>query len=305
MGVVTEIRWENPHVRFFMTAPGANGAEVSWEIETLSVSGISRWGITPDLLAVGDRVLVAGSPSRRGLDNIFVRNILLPGGQELVFGGEARYSARTLRGGEALEASEGIAALPERGIFKVWSTGRGAGQVFPEAFDNDFDFSSYPLTDAARAALAAFDYVAEDPTNECRPKGMPVIMEQPYPIEFVDQGDMILLRIEEYDQVRRIYMSETPARVEPSPLGFSVGTMSGRDLIVTTTNISSGTFDSVGLPLSLEARLVERFAPSDDGATLQYTLTVEDPIYFTAPVETGKRFIYLPDAEVAPFNCTM
>ena len=249
IGVVTEIRWENPHVRFFMTAPDASGAEVSWDIETLSVSGISRWGVTADLLAVGDRVIVSGSPSRRGLNNIFVRNILLPDGQELVFGGEARYSARTLRGGETLEVSEGVAAAAERGIFKVWSTGRGAGQVFPEAFDNDFDFESYPLTDAARAALAAFDYVAEDPTNECIPKGMPVIMEQPYPIEFVDQGDVILLRIEEYDQVRRIYMRDAPQTEEPSPLGFSVGTMSGRDLIVTTTGVNSGTFDSVGLPL--------------------------------------------------------
>jgi len=305
IGVVTEIRWENPHVRFYMTAPDESGAEVTWDIETLSVSGISRWGVTPDLLSVGDRVIVSGSPSRRGLNNIFVRNVLLPGGQELVFGGEARYSARTLRGGETLEVSDGVPALPERGIFKVWSTGRGAGQVFPEAFDNDFDFETYPLTDAARAALAAFDYVAADPTNDCTPKGMPVIMEQPYPIEFVDRGDVILLRIEEYDQVRRIHVANVPEPGVPSPLGFSVGRMSGRDLLVTTTNISSGTFDSVGLPLSLEARLEERFAPSADGASLEYTLRIEDPVYFTAAVETGKRFIYRPEAKVEPFDCAL
>lgn len=305
-GVVTEIKWENPHVRFFMRAPNAAGTDVIWEIETLSVSGISRWGVTSDLLSVGDRVRVSGSPSRRGLDNIFVRNILLPSGQELVFGGDPIYSDNALRGSEVLSVSEGVAAQPELGVFKVWSTGAMAGQVFPESFDNEFDFSYYPLTDSARAAVEAFDYVEQDPTNDCRPKGMPILMEQPYPIQFVDEGDTIRLLIEEYDTVRTIHMDDVPDAegVAPSPLGFSVGRLEGRDLHVTTTRVSSGTFDSVGIPLSLEARLEERFAPSEDGSTLEYTLVVEDPVNFTAPVRTGKRFIYLPDETVQPFNCT-
>lgn len=305
-GVVTEIKWENPHVRFFMRAPNADGEDAIWEIETLSVAGIRRWGITSDLLAVGDRVRVAGSPSRRGLDNIFVRNLLLPSGQELVFGGSARYSDDALRGSEVSRASEGDGSRPELGIFRVWSTGQGAGQVFPEAFDNDFDFSRYPLTDAARAAVEAFDYLEQDPTNNCKPKGMPVIMEQPYPIEFIDQGQQIVLHIEEYDRVRTIHMTDAAVSdaPPPSPLGFSVGRMDGRNLLVTTTRISSGTFDSVGIPLSVEARLEERFSPSADGSTLEYRLKIDDPVNFTAPVETGKRFIFLPGASVEPFNCT-
>jgi len=304
-GVVTRIRWENPHVRFFMRAPNAAGQEVEWEIETLSVSGISRWGVTEDLLNVGDRVRVSGMPSRRGLDNVFVRNLLLPSGQELVFGGDPIYSDDALRGSEVQNASVGDGSRPELGIFRVWSTGANSGAVFPEAFDNDFDFTHYPLTEAAKAAVESFNYVQQDPTNNCRPKGMPVIMEQPYPIEFVDEGDTIRLMIEEYDTVRTIHMrnAPAPASVTASPLGFSVGRIEGRDLVVTTTNINSGTFDSVGVPLSLEARLEERFAPSEDGSTLTYTLRIDDPVNFTAPVDTGKRFIYLPDAAVRPFNC--
>jgi hypothetical protein len=132
---------------------------------------------------------------------------------------------------------------------------------------------------------------------------MPVIMEQPYPIEFVESVDAILLRIEEYDQVRTIHLRNAPTAPPASPLGFSVGRMEGRDLVVTTTRINSGTFDSVGVPLSLDARLEERFAPSADGSTLTYSLVVHDPVNFTAPVETGKRFIYLPEAKVEAFNC--
>ena len=304
-GVVTEIRWENPHVRWFMRAPTGSGAEGTWEIETLSVSGISRWGINEELLRVGDRVRVSGWPSKRGLDNIFVRNVLLPSNQELVFGGEPIYSDDALVGLEFVDATEGVAADPERGLFRVWSQGRNAGWLFPEGFVPDFDIRSYPLTDAALAALGRFNYLEQDPTIDCQPKGMPVIMEQPYPIEFVDAGDQILLHIEEYDQVRTLHIRNVPAESDqPHSLhGFSVGRMEGRDLIVRTTKINSGTFDTVGIPLSMEAWLEERFAPSEDGSTLNYSLTVHDPVYLTAPVETSKKFIYRPDIELQTYDC--
>jgi hypothetical protein len=88
-----------------------------------------------------------------------------------------------------------------------------------------------------------------------------------------------------------------------SPLGFSVGRMEGRDLVVETTKINSGTFDTIGIPLSLEARLEERFSPSEDGSTLEYSLVVHDPVYLTAPVDTGKTFIHVPGVEIREFDC--
>jgi hypothetical protein len=305
-GVVTEVRWDNPHVRWFMRAPGPNGAgDTTWEIETLSVSGISRWGITEDLLQVGSRVKVSGWPSRRGLNNIFVRNVLLPSGKELVLGGQAIYSQDALRGNEFLEATEGIAADAERGIFKVWSQGRNTGWLFPEGFVPTFDYRTYPLTAAAIEAKERFNYLEQDPTIDCKPKGMPVLMEQPYPIEFVEQGDRILLNIEEYDVTRTIHLRNAPAEAsQPHSLqGFSTGRMEGRDLVVRTTKINSGTFDTVGIPLSEEAWLEERFSPSADGATLTYALTVHDPVYLTAPVATGKKFIYIPGTRVEKYDC--
>ncbi len=304
-GTITELRWQNPHVLFLVEVSDAGGESSVWEIETFSISGIQRWGITEDLLRVGERVRVSGWPSRRGLDNIFARNVLLETGQELTFGAEPIYSDDALVSSEFVNASEGVAADADRGIFRVWSQGSNAGWLFPEGFVAAFDIRSYPLTPAALAALEAFDYLEQDPTIGCRPKGMPVIMEQPYPMEFVHDGDRILLRIEEYDQVRTIHLRNAPdeASALPSRHGFSVGSMEGRELRVRTTKINSGTFDSVGLPLSLEAWLEERFVPSDDGATLDYYLTVHDPVYFTAPVETHKQYIYLPDVRVEQFNC--
>ena len=304
-GVLTEVRWQNPHILFFMRAPNERGEEVIWEIETFSIAGVQRWGITEDLLSVGEQIRVSGWPSKRGLDNIFARNVLLSSGTELTFGAEPIYSDDAIVSNERFSATEGVAADAQRGIFRVWSQARNARWLFPEGFVPSFDIYSYPLNEAALSALESFDYLQQDPTINCQPKGMPVIMEQPYPMEFIDDGDRILLHIEEYDQVRRIYMSNVPNEADqPNSLhGFSVGRMRGRDLVVTTTKINSGTFDSVGIPLSTQARLEERFAPSADGARLDYTLTIHDPVYLTAPVETGKQFIYRPEVQVEPFDC--
>ena len=127
-GVLTELRWVNPHVRFTLVSTDDSGQETAWDIEALSVAGISRWGITPDLFSVGEHLRVAGNPSIWTENSIFVRNMLLPGGEEIQFGGgEPRWSDRTLRGAESLAVAHGDGSDPSRGLFRVWSTGaRGA-----------------------------------------------------------------------------------------------------------------------------------------------------------------------------------
>jgi hypothetical protein len=303
-GEVTDFRWQNPHVMFTLRVAEANGAAALWDIETLSISGISRWGITQDLFKVGDRLRVAGNPSRRNTHNIFVRNILLPGGREIVLGGAARWSTDTLRGSELLQAKEGDASRPELGLFRTWSSGAAGAVLFPEAVQAGFDFGRYPLTAAARAKLAAFDFAADDPTANCMPKGMPTVMEQPYPMQVVDRGATIELNLEEYDTRRIVHMgAASAAAATPSRLGYSVGRWDGQTLVVTTTKSSWGHFDSVGIPLSPDAVLVERFTPSADGARLDYTLTVTDAATFTTPVELNKTWIWRPEVTLGKFEC--
>jgi hypothetical protein len=305
-GVVTDFRWQNPHVVFTMRVPGEGGPTL-WDIETLSISGISRWGLTNDLFHVGDRLRVAGNPARRGEHNIFVRNILLPTGREIVLGGAARWSTDTLRGSELLQARDGDGSRPELGLFRTWSTGAVNGVLFPEAVQANFDFARYPLTAAARAELESFDFAADDPTVDCTPKGMPTIMEQPYPMEIVERGATIELLIEEYDTRRIVHMrgpGVTDAAAAPAqPLGYSVGRFEGATLVVTTTKSSWGHFDSVGIPLSTDAVLEERFTPSADGARLDYVLKVTDAATFTAPVELTKSWIWRPEVARGTYEC--
>jgi hypothetical protein len=311
-GDVTALLWRNPHTYMTLRVVEAGGSTVDWEVETSSLSVLRRQGVV-DTIAVGDHIRIAGYPPVGEAKEIYVRHVLLPDGRELLMdtGLKARWTDRTLGADSVLAIREGDPSRPELGIFRVWSFVRNGPRLFREVVDPTFDVQSYPLTDAAREALAAFDIVAQNPTANCAPKGMPTIMEQPYPIELVqlDGGD-ILLRIEEYDLERTIFMDghatrEDPARElpEPSALGFSTGAWDGRTLVVTTSRVSWPYFSQIGIPQSPSAEIVERFAPTVDGSRLDYSLTVTDPLTFTEPVTLSTYWIYVPGIELLPYQC--
>jgi hypothetical protein len=307
-GELTAIRWQNPHILLTLAVTGGDGRKVSWELESLSANGLGRTGISAELFRIGDRIKVAGNPSRRGLERIWATNLLLASQQEIMFGGPPqrppRWSERVLRGGESAPTTEGTAANVELGVFRVWSSGRNFLTRIP-GVQNRNDPFSFPLTAEGRAAAEQRGPPAD--TVACVPKSMPWIMTQPYPIEFVRQGDTVVLKIEEYDTVRTIHPAAVAEVSPPSPLGHSVGRWEGTALVVTTTNVMVGRFGAVGgglIPLSTDATLVERFVPSADGARLDYSLTITDPSYLTAPVMLEKSWLNVPDAQLLPYNCT-
>ncbi len=297
-GEVTEVLWANPHVRFKLRGPGADGRERVWEIESNSVSIVSRFGLSADLVKVGTHVKVAGNAGRVRDDVLWITNMLLPSGEEILFGSgiPARWSRQTIgadtRSAVATDASEKL------GLFRVWTNTTSPPDFWGSA-------SALPLTPTAAAARNAFDPIKNDPTKNCAPKGMPYAMEQPYPIEFVDRGDVIELHMEEYDTVRRIALSPAAAaraRNEPR-LGTSTGRFDGRTLVVETSGIDYKYFNATGIPVGSQARLEERFTLNGDGSRLEYVLTVSDAATFTAPVELHKAWEWRPGEEVRPYDC--
>ena len=306
-GEITRVFWRNPHVGFTISVEGEDGGEEFWDIESTSVSTLRRMNISEALVSVGETVRVAGNPSRRGDPLVYVNNLLLPDGREAVMtaGGAPRWTTETV-GTSGPGFAAAIEVSDDQGIFRVWSSPFESPMLFPETLDPTSSLESYPLTEASRAALAEWDQEEDSPIRDCRPKGMPIIMEQPFPMEFVAQGDQILLRIEEYDLVRTIHMTvDTSQESERSPLGFSTGRWDGSTLIVTTNRISWQYFNTVGIPLSDDAVVVEAFAPSNGGGRLDYTMTITNPGYFTAPVVLTKYFHWVPDVEVGTYDCAV
>lgn len=306
-GEVASVYWRNPHVLFTLQGTDDQGRAVTYEIESHSLSIMRRMDVSPDVLKVGDVVRVAGHPNRRTDNAMFVLNALLPGGKEIVFDpfGEPRW-AENLGTTDIWQASQEDAVNEGTGIFRVWSTtfGEPGTFPFPEIFDPSL-IDRYPLTDAAREALAEFNPLTDIPTLNCGKKGMPTIMEQPYPMEIVDEGDTILLRMEEYEIVRTIHMNDARAgdEVPASALGYSVGHWEGDTLVVETTRLNWPHFNTVGIPLSEAAEVVERFILDEEGTRLDLEMTVTDPATFLEPVLLTKFWLALPGIEVQSYEC--
>jgi hypothetical protein len=130
-------------------------------------------------------------------------------------------------------------------------------------------------------------------------------MLNPYPIELVDHGDRILLRLEIYDLVRTIHIRPVvdAARQPRTLLGYSTGRWEGATLVVETSRIDYG-FVEFGVPQSASSTLVERFTPSPDGKRLDYRFKVIDPETFTEPVEFERERVWRAGEKVMTFNCS-
>jgi len=298
-GVITRVLWRHPHVRYWVQADAASGGAL-WELETTPPSILEREGIDKELLKEGTRVRAAGPPARNVENAMEVSHVLLPDGREvhLYANLETLWSEQTIERALQPFSEEVVAAATAaaNGIYRVWIKEGGVNN------SPRFWLDSYPLTDSARQAAAAWDVLKESDTG-CSPKGMPNIMNNIWPFEFVDEGTAIRLRIEEFDQERLIHMQAATAPDELLPLGFSTGRWEGNTLIVHTDHIVPAYFGTAGITLGPDAVVEERFTLSADEQRLDYTMTVNDPATFTSPITQSSWWTWRPGEAVKPYDC--
>jgi hypothetical protein len=65
-GVVTEIWFKNPHVRYYLDITNDDGETESWDVRGSSPSLLVRRGWTPETIKEGDRIKVHGHLGRDG-----------------------------------------------------------------------------------------------------------------------------------------------------------------------------------------------------------------------------------------------
>lgn len=304
-GEVVSVLWRNPHVRFRISTTAIDGSEALWELEGTDVTRLDRGGVPHDLIAVGDVVSFAGNPSTRSARRMYVTNMLLPDGREVLLRGAAspRFSPGRLVNTDRTAAPGAAAGLDQSFFDKVLVPARGRAPAW---------LADPPLTDAARAGRAVYDAVTDDPVLGCVSPGMPRVMTRsgPYAIRFVERGGDIVLENEWFEIDRLIHIDgRAPGADEPyTPLGYSVGRWDGGSLVVTTTHIDWPYFQLYGLegvPQSRAMRFEERFTPSADGTALVYDIAATDPATFTERVayEGYATFRWQPSLEFFPYDC--
>jgi hypothetical protein len=175
------------------------------------------------------------------------------------------------RGDPPQAAGRGTAGAAARG-------GRGSAAAGP---------SFTPQFEAMRAAAAKAPQPEDNTTANCLPPGMPGIMGQPYPMEFLLTPGKVTIVIEAYTQVRHIYTDGRRLPEDPDAkfFGTSVGRWEGDTLIVETIGFSDHVQLARGVPHSDKMKIVERFRLTDPD-TMTIETTVTDPGVLAAPYAT-------------------
>ena len=68
-GVISEVKWVNPHTWIFVDAKDEAGKAVKWGFEGKVPNQLIRLGITPSVLKPGIEVTVTGHPARDASQN--------------------------------------------------------------------------------------------------------------------------------------------------------------------------------------------------------------------------------------------
>lgn len=144
-----------------------------------------------------------------------------------------------------------------------------------------------------------------DASTDCRPHGMPRVMESPYPIRIVQTPGQVTLLHEVAHNIRRIYLDRPhPASLKPSYLGHSVGHWEGDTLVVDTRGLNDQTFiDDEGSSHSTQEQVVERIRKINNGKELEIKFTVSDPVTLTAPYSFRRVYKWRPDVRPAEYIC--
>src|SRR3989441_11784791 len=191
-----------------------------------------------------------------------------------------------------------LAKLPDfTGVWEVVGEGRNRG-VAPQAGP-----SLTPEYAAKRDALRA-SAREDNETANCLPAGMPAIMGQPYPMEFLITPGKVTIVIEAYTQVRHIYTDGRPLPEDPDLKfhGTSIGHWEGVSLVVETIGFSPLTQLAPGVPHSGNMRIVERFRLTGPD-TMSIETTITDPKALTAAYTTNINLARHRNWTIAEYIC--
>jgi hypothetical protein len=282
-GRVISFDYVYPHAFIELEVSAEDGTTIIWDIETVSPGRLQRCGVASNSLAAGERVRIAANPPRNVQRRIAAGSVVTKAdGSELVIG---------FQGCDPPEPESTAAATSLGGL---WLAEESYAQVsFPDIL------GEWPLTQPGRDALDRFDG-SQTPAVNCVPYSPPITMLAPEPMVININEVTVTILPQSYDSERLIYVDGRP---HPDDLGLSIqghsiGHWDDGVLIVDTVLFAeheSG--NALGIPSGTGKHLTERFALSEDGTTLNYSFTVEDPQFLTAPVSGSSQWTYRPDLE--------
>ena len=148
-----------------------------------------------------------------------------------------------------------------------------------------------PFTEAGQAAWDG-RVMGEDPTGYCQPSGPARVFHTPFPIQIMQTRGQVTFLFEYLHTYHRVF---TDGREHPNPVdlswwGHSIGHYEGNTLIVDTIGMNDRTWlYTAGVQHSDQLHLTQVFELTGPD-TIQYTITYDDPDFFTEPWSVTSQF---------------
>lgn len=289
-GTVTSYEFRNPHVYLTMNVTKDDGTTMPVHVEAGAASVLNGLGFTKDSLKAGDIVTLVGNPSHTkgeammlGLDLYKLDGTYLP----LNIASRSVYEVKNTPPASSIA---GTWFAPRQGFMGFLGGGR-----------------RWNVTDKGKAAMGSFDPKANI-QKDCIPIGEPALMFYPVANKIDVQKDKVVIHTDWMESERTIYMDgrKHPPASQTFLHGHSVGHWEGKTLVVDTTNFKDHPMgNSTSLPGSTQKHLVEKFALSEDAKSLDYSGTLEDPVYLNAPVQFSGKWEYRPTMPFSNQKCDL
>ena len=153
---------------------------------------------------------------------------------------------------------------------------------------------------AAKSSFGSHEYPLEE-TNDpvlrsCFPPGVPRVYMHPFPFQFIQTRNEVVMLFEVDSLRREIYTDGQPHDPSLVPLwmGNSIGHWEGDTLVVDTTNFNDRTWlDRIGHPHSDQLHVIERFRRTAQDHLVD-DITIDDPKAYTKPWTARLEFKLRP-----------
>lgn len=319
-GVVTNIRFVNPHSYVYFDSINTDGSSDEWRCELRAGSLLKRNGWTTDMFATGTAITIDGSPARREEFGCLTLKITFEDGRvvsrydtfeegksaAILVDTSAELAAGTpnINGNWVAPPRNPSGARPTRPEGPPPTGGNRAAGGRP-AGGPPGGGNQIGQTEAGKIASAGFK-TDDNPRYHCQATNIFHDWTFDQHVNKIEQtDDKIVMTFGFMDIVRTIHldMESHPKDITPSRSGHSIGSWDGDSLVVETIAFEEGYLDGrSGVKHSDQARVVEIFTLSEDGTTLNSSYKFEDPLYLTVPRE-GQTSVGKTTDAYDPYEC--
>jgi hypothetical protein len=161
-----------------------------------------------------------------------------------------------------------------------------------------------PYTPAGEQNIKAYDPEKNgDYTGMCMPFGFMRSVNSPYPLQIMQNDKYVAFLFEQSTWFHVVpFRAEHSKEPNPTWFGESIARWDGDTLVVDTVGFNGYTrLDTKGNPHSKDLHLVQTFKHTDAGH-VRYTVTIEDPVYYTRPF-TNERTFTLTNGDLLEYSC--